>query len=105
MVSNKELASVGLNAFIGFQIYLLIANLINGLLDRIVDSFYDNMLSPAITLITGSKFKKLQWTVTGNEKEVTFDLGQIVEEFIKVFIMFIILYYVFMHFQKYKDVM
>lgn len=104
MTSSKKLAIAGIESFIGFKIYLLIADLIHGLLDRLIDSFYDTILSPGIELITGNKLKKLQWTVVGNEKEITFDLGQLIEEFVKVCIMFIVIYYVYVYFQKYKDV-
>ena len=90
-----------IETFIGLHIYLVAADLIYNILDRFITSVYDNFLSPLINELLGDSVNKLRWKI-GKSEDSVIDLGKIISESIKLFIIALMSFYIYVYFKKYK---
>ena len=88
--------------FAGLHVYLIVADLIYNILDKIITSIYDNLLSPLINVTLGKDLMdKLTYKI-GPEEEDVIKIGAIISEVIKMFFIFLIIFYTFKFAKKYK---
>ncbi len=88
--------------FAGLHVYLIVADLIYNILDKIISSFYDNLLSPVINVLIGKDLMKLLTYKIGPEEEDVIKIGAIISEVIKMFFIFLIIFYTYKFAKKYK---
>ena len=88
--------------FAGLHIYLIVADLIYNILDKIITSFYDNLLSPVINVTFGKDLmKKLTYQI-GKDEDDVIKLGDIITEIVKMFFILLIIFYTYELFSGYK---
>ena len=88
--------------FAGLHVYLIIADLIYNILDKIIMSIYDNLLSPIINVILGKDLMdKLTYQI-GPEEEDVIKVGAIIAEVIKMFFIALLIFYVYTFAKKYE---
>ena len=88
--------------FAGLHVYLICADLIYNILDKIIMSIYDNLLSPLINVLLGKDLlNKLTFKI-GQEEEDVIKIGNIIAEIIKMFFIALIIFYVYKFAKKYE---
>jgi len=88
--------------FAGLHVYLIVADLIYSILDKIITSFYDNLLSPIINVTLGKDLMdKLTYKI-GPEEEDVIKIGAIISEIIKMFFIFLIIFYTYKLTKQFK---
>ena len=87
--------------FTGLHIYLVIADLLYSILDKILTSFSKNLLDPVLNVLIGKDLKKLQFKI-GNEEEDVIKIGEILFEIIKMFFIALIIFYIYRYAKKYE---
>ena len=88
--------------FAGLHLYLIVADLIFSVLDRIVISIYENLLSPVINTILGKSLLDLLTIQIGPCKKDVIKIGDIIAEVIKMFIILIMIFYTYKFAKKYE---
>lgn len=88
--------------FAGLHVYLIVADLIYNILDKIIMSIYDNLLSPLINVTIGRDLlNKLTYKIGPEEGDVL-KIGEIIAEIIKMFFIALIIFYVYKFAKKYE---
>jgi len=90
-----------IETFIGLHIYLVAADLIYNILDRFITCIYDNLLSPLVNVLLGDTVSSFRWKI-GKDEDDVIDLGKIVKESVKLFIIALMSFYMYKYFKKYK---
>lgn len=90
-----------LQNFMGSHIYIVVGSLIYGILEKIMFSFEENILSPFIDIILGEDFFD-QFKIKVNEHVI--DLGKFLADGLKVVILLLITYNLYIYFDHYKGV-
>ena len=91
--------------FIGLHIYLVAADLIYNILDRFIITITEHFLSPLINALLGDTTLQLNWKIGKGENDII-DLGEIIKESIKLFIIALMsfnLYKAFKGYRKYNN--
>ena len=96
-----------IETFIGLHIYLVAADLIYNILDKFVQSLYENLISPGVNALFGENFfSKLQWNIGSKDEKgefkVVIDIGAIIAEGVKVFLLALFAFNVYKYFKKYE---
>jgi len=88
----------------GSHVYIVVGSLIYGILEKIMYSFEENILSPFIHMLIGDQFfDNWKWQIGKDENDVI-DLGKFVADGIKVIILLLITYNIYIYFDHYKNV-
>ena len=88
--------------FAGLHVYLIIADLIYNILDKIITSLYENLLSPVINVTLGKDLiDKLTYKIGPGEEDVI-KIGVIIAEVIKMFFIALLIFYVYSFAKKYE---
>ena len=88
--------------FAGLHVYLIVADLIYNILDKIITSFYDNLLSPVINVTFGKDLMKKLTFQIGKDEDDVIKLGDIIVEIVKMFFIFLIIFYTYKFASQYK---
>lgn len=88
----------------GSHVYIVVGSLIYGILEKIIISFEDNLLSPFIHMFLGDRFfDNWKWQI-GKYKEDVIDLGKFLADGLKVTVLLLITYNLYIYFEHYKNV-
>lgn len=89
--------------FAGLHIFLVVADLIYGVLDKIITSFYDNILSPIINVVLGKHIiKKLEVSIGNKNNKETLKFGDFISETIKMLIILLIIFNIYVFFKQFE---
>jgi large-conductance mechanosensitive channel len=89
--------------FAGLHIFLVVADLIYGVLDKIITSFYDNILSPLINIVIGKNIiKKMEVSIGSNENKGILKFGDFISETIKMLIILLIIFNIYISFKQFE---
>ena len=96
--------ALGIQNFMGSHVYIVVGSLIYGILEKIMLSLEDNILSPFIHMLLGDRFfDKLKWQI-GKDEEDILDVGKFLADGLKVMILLLITYQLYIYFEDYKNV-
>lgn len=95
------MTSFSLETFIGLHIYLISADLIFGILDSFIQTISKNFLIPVINTLLGRHVNHLKFQIGKTEDDVI-DLGSILKEIVRLFIIIVFIYITYIYFSKYK---
>lgn len=89
--------------FAGLHIFLVVADLIYGVLDKIITSFYDNILSPIINVILGKHIiKKLEVPIGSNDNQEILKFGDFISETIKMLLILFLIFNIYVSFKQFE---
>ena len=95
--------ALGIQNFMGSHIYIVVGSLIYVILEKIMMSLEQNLLSPFINMLLGEKIlNKLKWQIGKNEEDII-DLGKFFADGLKVIILLLITYNIYIYFEDYKS--
>ena len=90
-----------LETFVGLHIYLVAADLIYNILDKFISILFENFLSPLVETLLGDSVKNMYWKIGKDEKDVI-NIGIIIKETLKLFMVAILLFNIYTFFKRYK---
>ena len=93
--------SFNLETFIGLHIYIVAADLIYNILDGFIQTISKNFLEPLINSLLGDCVDSFKWKIGKNEEDII-NLGEIIKECVKLFLIAVFSFYTYKYFKKYK---
>ena len=95
---------LGIQNFMGSHVYIVVGSLIYGILEKLMLSFEDNILSPFIDMVLGKDFFDKFQMRFGKKENNVIDLGKFLADGLKVIVLLLITYKLYLYFEQYKGV-